>query len=120
MKIAVTATAPEMSAPMDERFGRAQYFMVVDTETGESESIDNSVNVDAAQGAGNKTAESLLRHGVKVVVTGHCGPNAFRVLSAAGIQVNSATGLTVEQAVEQFKFDALKVIPGADVNGHWK
>ena len=119
MKIAVTATAPEMTAAMDERFGRAPYFVAVETDDGTFEIIDNSVNVEATQGAGNKTAESLLQRGVKAVVTGHCGPNAFRVLTAAGIAVYSSGSCTVAEAVEKFNSGDLKVIPGADVNAHW-
>ena len=35
MLIAVTAQGQELSAPVDPRFGRAKFFVAVDTETGE-------------------------------------------------------------------------------------
>lgn len=120
MKIAVSASAPDMNAVMDERFGRAPYFVIVDSDNDDFSVIDNAVNVEAAQGAGNKSAETLIRQGVGAVVTGHCGPNAFRVLNAAGVAVYSHSGTTVMDAVKKFKSGTLQPIPGADVNGHWK
>ena len=45
MKIAVTSQGEGMNARVDPRFGRARYFIVVDTETGESSTVDNAVNL---------------------------------------------------------------------------
>ena len=33
MKICVTSTGPSPDAPVDMRFGRCQYFVIVDSET---------------------------------------------------------------------------------------
>ena len=52
MKIATTATGKTMDSPVDQRFGRAAYFVVVSTETMDFAVIDNE-NVAAARGAGN-------------------------------------------------------------------
>jgi hypothetical protein len=58
--------------------------------------------------------------GCDSVLTGHCGPNAFRALQAAGIRVYAGvTGGSVREAVEQFKAGALREAAAADVQGHW-
>ena len=120
MKLAVTAGGRELDSPVDIRFGRAGGFLVVDTETGEVEYLDNAEASDAGQGAGIQAAKLMAAHGVQVVVTGHCGPNAFRALQAAKIRVYTGlTGGSIREAVEQFKAGALQEATGADVQGHW-
>jgi len=80
MKIAVSAAAPELDAEVDPRFGRCQYFIIVDPQSMEFEDLDNS-NAMAAGGAGISTAQMIASKGVEVVLTGNCGPNAYQTLS---------------------------------------
>jgi len=42
MKIAVSATGLTLDAEVDPRFGRCQYFVIVDPETMEFEALENS------------------------------------------------------------------------------
>lgn len=104
---------------MDSRFGRAPKFLVYDLETNTFEVIDNQQNLNAAQGAGIQSAETVARLGAKALVTGHCGPKAFRVLAAAGIKIYNTDALTVADALEQFRSDKLREAGSADVEGHW-
>ena len=119
MKIALSTSGNDLSAALDTRFGRAPKFLVLDLENGEFEVIDNQQNLNAAQGAGIQSAETVIRSGAKALVSGHCGPNAFRVLSSAGVKVYNSDAATVAEAVEQFKQGKLKEAGGADVQGHW-
>lgn len=119
MKVAVTAKEASVEAAVDQRFGRARYLIVVDLETGNNEVHDNEVNLNAAQGAGIQTAQNLAQLGVEAVLTGHVGPNAFRTLTAAGIEAFTGGEGTVAQAVEDFKAGKLKALAAADVEGHW-
>ena len=120
MKLAVTARGRELDSPVDVRFGRTGGFLVVDIETGNFEYLDNSEASGAGQGAGIQAARLMAAHGVQVVLTGHCGPNAFRALQAAGIRVcTGLTGGSIREAIEQFKAGALQEATGADVQGHW-
>jgi len=91
MKIAVSATKPSLDADVDPRFGRCQYFVIVDLDTMEFESVENS-SAQASGGAGISTGQMIVDKGVEAVLTGNCGPNAYQVLSAAGIKV--VTGAT--------------------------
>jgi predicted Fe-Mo cluster-binding NifX family protein len=119
MKIAVTAAGRHPDSPMDARFGRAGYFQIFDSETGLYEVIDNETGRDAMQGAGVQAGEVISGSGAEVVITGHCGPKAFRVLSSAGIRVMLCGGGTVENAIRKFIDGGLKEAAGPDVDGHW-
>jgi len=119
MKVIVTTVGPTLDSPVDPRFGRAAMFLLVDTETGAVSAHDNAQNLNAAQGAGIQAAEAASRLGAKAVLTGHCGPKAFRALHAAGIQIYLGARGTAREAVEQFTKGLLKPAGAADVAGHW-
>jgi predicted Fe-Mo cluster-binding NifX family protein len=119
MKIAVTATGQEMSSNMDPRFGRAKFFVVVDTDTNKSEAHDNAQNLNAAQGAGIQSAETVVRLGAETVITGNVGPKAFRALNAAEIKIYLAGEGSVADVVQRFKAGELKEVSSANVEGHW-
>ena len=42
MKIAISATGTTLDAEVDPRFGRCQYFIIVDPETMQFEALENS------------------------------------------------------------------------------
>ena len=119
MRIAVTSKGTDLSSELDERFGRAKYFIIFDTDTGEHRAVDNEVNLNAAQGAGIQSGELVVRHRAGVLLTGHCGPKAFRVLNAAGVTVFNGLAGTVEQAIESYSKGELKKSEAPDVQGHW-
>lgn len=108
-----------MGSPVDERFGRARYILVVETDDETFEAVDNEINLNAAQGAGIQAAQTVSRQGAKALLTGHCGPKAFQTLSAAGIEVYTGASGTVQDAVASFKAGQLESASGADVEGHW-
>ncbi len=102
MKIAITAKGPDLDAEMDPRFGRAKYILILDSEGSLTEIIDNSASAEAMGGAGIQTAKLLADRKVDVLLTGRCGPNALRGLSAAGIRVVENHTDKVRVAVERF------------------
>ena len=87
MKIAITASGEDFNSPVDRVFGRAKYFVITDPEETSVEVLGNSQNVNAAQGAGIQAAQHIANKSVDVLLTGNVGPNAFRALDAASIQV---------------------------------
>ncbi len=119
MKLAFTTSGDNLNAPIDSRFGRAPKYLIYDTDTKTFVVIDNSQNLNAAQGAGIQAAEAVARQDVNGLVTGHCGPNAFRVLSAAGIKIYSSTASTISEALDAFDAGSLASADSADVQGHW-
>jgi len=120
LKVVVTSSGESMESEVDPRFGRAVRFVVVDTESGEMSSVDNSKGVHAAQGAGVQAAETVSRLGAECLVTGHCGPKAFRTLQAAGIEVFTGASGTVAEALEQLREGTLQRATAPDVGGHWE
>jgi len=101
MKIAVTATSPNLDDPLDPRFGRCSYFLIVDTDTMAFEPVANPF-IEASGGAGIQAGQLVASKGAKVVLTGSCGPNAFQTLSAAGLEVVTGAAGTARSAVEQY------------------
>jgi len=119
MKVIVTSQGQELNSPVDPRFGRAKYFIVVDTETNDFSAVDNSRNLNAAQGAGIQAGKNVVDLGVEAVITGHVGPKAFATLQTGGVQVYTGAAGTVSNAIEQFKAGSLEQSSAADVEGHW-
>ena len=109
MKIAVSATSDGLDAQIDPRFGRCQYFVIVDTETMSFETSPNTA-AGAMGGAGIQAAQILANKGVQAILTGSVGPNAFQVLSAAGIRIVTGVFGTVREAVEKFKGGQLQEV----------
>jgi len=109
VKIAFTITTSgnDLNAPLDSRFGRAPKFLVYDMDTNTFDVIDNRQNLNAAQGAGIQSAETVARLGASCLVTGHCGPKAFRVLSAAGIKIFNTDAPTVDGPLSSTAPDSL-------------
>jgi len=70
------------------------------------------------QGAGIQTAEMLANSGVEAVMTGHCGPKAFRVLNAAKISIYIGYTGTVLGALNAYQTGEIKPAENADVEGH--
>ena len=119
MKVAVTSQGPLLSSEVDQRFGRARWFIVSDTESGAFEAVENEQNLNAPQGAGIQAAQTVGNQGVEVVLTGHCGPKAFRVLSAAGIRIFVGVQGTASDAIQKFTDGELDETIEADVEAHW-
>jgi len=119
MKIAFSTSGETLESPLDTRFGRAPRFLIYDLDSGTFETVDNRQNLDAAQGAGIQSAETVARLGVNILVSGHCGPKAFRVLRAAGIRVYTSEAPTVAAALELYRSGKLTEAKAPDVDGHW-
>jgi predicted Fe-Mo cluster-binding NifX family protein len=118
MKIAVTSTAKTLDSQVDQRFGRATCFLVVDTEMMDLSVIDNA-SAAAAGGAGISAAKAVIDAGAKAVLTGNCGPNAERALNAAGVELYTGVTGTIAEAVELFKSGKLTPATGPNVKSHF-
>ncbi|HDD05268.1 MAG TPA: dinitrogenase iron-molybdenum cofactor biosynthesis protein [Candidatus Aenigmarchaeota archaeon] len=105
MKIAVSATDGNMDAMVDMRFGRCAYFVIVEVEGNEIKGYEAVRNPSTAamRGAGIQAAQMVANKGAEVVIAGNVGPNAFDVLSGAGLKiVTGVGGVTVREAVQKY------------------
>lgn len=119
MKIAITAKGPNLEDEMDPRFGRAAYILIIETDTLNWEAVDNSGNVNAFKGAGIQAAATICDKDAQVLVTGFCGPNAFKALDAAGVKVINDQAGPVMDIIQKFKKGILEYASAANVEGHW-
>jgi predicted Fe-Mo cluster-binding NifX family protein len=119
MKIAVTSTGTDLDAQVDPRFGRAAYILIVDSETFDFEVFDNKENVNALKGAGIQAAKTVSEKQAEVLLTGFCGPNAFKALKAAKIGVAGNAEGSVKNAVKAYLEGQLPLSDAANVEGQW-
>jgi len=118
MRIAVTAQGNDLASPVDPRFGRCATFIVVDTESPDFTVVENA-NASAGGGAGIQSAQLMADLDINIVLTGNCGPNAFRTLEAAGIKVVVGVGGTVQEAVDEYTSGALTSADTPNVASHF-
>lgn len=119
MKIVITAQGDSQDSEVDPRFGRAKTFLVYDTGTDTFTPVSNTQNIQAMQGAGIQAGRTVADTGAEAVLTGNCGPKAFRVLKGAGIRVYTGVKGTVRETVAAFKNGELVEASEANVEGHW-
>jgi predicted Fe-Mo cluster-binding NifX family protein len=119
MRIAITTQGRALDAQVDSRFGRSPYFIVVDTETNHFELVQNAQSLDLPQGAGIQSAQNILPHHPDVVLTGNCGPKAYRVLQAAGIKVAVGVKGKIADAIQDYIHGKYAEATEANVEGHW-
>ena len=115
MKIAITSTGPSLDSDVDPRFGRGQFFIIIDVDSENFEAAQNP-NIDTGGGAGIQSAQLMAQKGVAAVLTGSCGPNAFQAFSAAGIQVFTGASGTVRQTLQNYKSGRLTANTQPDVD----
>lgn len=118
MKIAVSAAGKDLSCQIDPRFGRCQYFIIVDPETMEFEAVDNEGGM-ASGGAGVQAAQLVAQKGANALITGNLGPNAASALSASGIKIHFVPGGTVKEAIDALKAGKLREATGPTVPSHF-
>ncbi|MBN2534423.1 MAG: NifB/NifX family molybdenum-iron cluster-binding protein [Spirochaetales bacterium] len=118
MKICITSQGNDLESLVDPRFGRCAYFIIADPETMDFEAIDNK-NAGSAGGAGIQSGQLVSEKGVKVVLTGNVGPNAFQTLNAAKIEVITGVSGTVKDAIMKYKNGEIQPISGPSVGSHF-
>ncbi len=119
MKIAVTSKGMNLDSDVDPRFGRAAYILIVDSDTFDVEVLDNKENVNAFKGAGIQAASMISQKGADVLLTGYCGPNAFKTLKAAKISVANDAAGTVRNAAKAYLDGKLPLSDEPNVEGQW-
>lgn len=112
MKIVFTAKGPDMTAAIDPRFGRTEYFVVFDEESGNVESYDNRDIEQQAHGAGPRTAQKMAEFKAQVLITGNGpGGNAATALQTLGLEIYVGAGtMTVQEAYDAYKAGSLKKV----------
>jgi predicted Fe-Mo cluster-binding NifX family protein len=117
VKIIIPAEKKTMESPICLSFGRAPFFLVMDTESGAFEIIENKA--EAVQGgAGIKATQLVLDAGAEAVIAYRMGQNAFDVLKKAKVQLLRAEGETAAEAAALFKAGKLKELDQIHLGFH--
>ncbi|ABN06515.1 MULTISPECIES: NifB/NifX family molybdenum-iron cluster-binding protein [Methanocorpusculum] len=107
MKVCITAQGALLESKVENRFGRAPYFIIADTETGSFEAVVNPF-ADGSGGVGPKAANLIIEHQAGALISGLLGGNAKAVLDMAGVeQFVYQAGGTVSDALDAFKKNTL-------------
>jgi predicted Fe-Mo cluster-binding NifX family protein len=104
MKLCVSSTGKDIGSRVDTAFGRAPYFLIIDTETMDLEVLKNSA-ATVGHGAGIAAAKTVSDKGVDAVLSGYVGPKAFNGLQASDIMVfeGASEKDTIQEALTKFK-----------------
>ncbi|ABO50736.1 Dinitrogenase iron-molybdenum cofactor biosynthesis [Desulforamulus reducens MI-1] len=112
MKICISSKGGSTTSVLDPRFGRAAYFILVDSDTMKTEVIENSA-IASGGGAGIASGQLVVDKGVEVVITGNVGPNATKVLEASNVAVFRGVPATIEENIEKYQKGLLEKISTA-------
>ncbi len=118
MRVAISASGPDLDSSIDPRFGRCAYLIFADTQTMAFEAVPNP-NVTAGGGAGISTAQMVIDKGAEAVITGNVGPNAFGVLNQAGIPVYTGAAGSPRQALESYASGNFATTQSPTVGDHF-
>jgi predicted Fe-Mo cluster-binding NifX family protein len=101
-KVVITSANDEVTSAFDRRFGRAAWFSLYDTESGDCQFIKNE-NAEAGHGAGTKAAEKMVELKIEKVFSGDFGPKAKDLLDRFKIQmvVIPDESISVQEVIEK-------------------
>ncbi len=119
MRICITCLGDNLKSPIDPRFGRAQFLLLLD-ENGKLKDTIKNPGLGARGGAGIAAAQELANRKVDILITGNIGPNAFRVLNISNIKIFLAAPRTsVKDAFQMWKDNKLDKVKKPSVSGHF-
>jgi len=118
MKICISSTGDNLDADIDPRFGRCHFFLIIDLESMNVDSISNE-SIMTSSGAGIQAAQKVANKEVDIVITGNIGPNAFQTLKAAGIKVITGINGTGKEVLDKYKNGELKEHDAPNVASHY-
>ncbi|MGD9161413.1 MAG: NifB/NifX family molybdenum-iron cluster-binding protein [Desulfobacteraceae bacterium] len=104
MKIGISAEGPDLEAEVGRRFGQSGYLIIVDSETGSLEAIQNESEENGRQ-QGIQMVILAISHKVETVITGYISPTAEKYLGRNGIRVISGFRGSASDALEDFRSD---------------
>ena len=111
MKVAVPTRGEDLTAEVEQRFGRCPRYLIVDLETMDYTVVENTA-ATMGGGAGVRAAQLVVDQGVEVVIAGEVGPKAFDVLQQAGVRVYARVTGSARDALELLGSEMVKDTPG--------
>jgi predicted Fe-Mo cluster-binding NifX family protein len=118
MIVFISAKQQRLDSPVDERFGRAEWFIKVDSVTKQWEAFANP-GCSKPGGAGVAAAQFLIDQKASAIISGFYGPNAVDALRGANINMYlfSNSNATVQQALDDFLQGELALMGSTNQQG---
>jgi len=108
VKICISAAGNTLDSFLDPRFGRAMYFLIVDSKGKLIKAIKNT-GAQAMRGAGVMAAQIVSQEKVKAVITENIGPNSFMVLNSSGIKIFiGPPGMIIKDVFKEYQKNNLQ------------
>ncbi|NFH80152.1 diguanylate cyclase [Clostridium botulinum] len=117
MKIAISSKGKTSSDLLDSRFGRCEYFQILDTEDKSFKILEN-IGQSSSGGAGIAAANQVIDENVEVIITGNLGPNAFELIDKAEIKAYKCESISIESALNKYNNNELEEIKLAGMAHH--
>ena len=102
MKYLVAATAADLDADVHKRFGHAEAFLVVDSETFEYSAFSGVGHDEPHHGIARFEGKGIER-----VIVGNIGPGAFQDVCEMGWEIYLCRSMTVREAIERVNSGAI-------------
>ena len=97
-----------------EHFGRVPTYTLVDTETGEVKTIENTT---VHMGGAGYAPDLIARHGAETMICGGLGRKAIGMFQEKGIMVYTGASGTVNDAINMWKAGSLQLATGETACG---
>jgi len=114
MKIAISSTGKDLENDVDARFGRCNYFLIVEIENKKIRNFKAIENIAKAQmgGAGITAGEIVAKQKVDAIITVNLGPRAFSIFEQFEIKIYQGQG-KIKDVVQKFINGKLKELSNA-------
>jgi len=114
MKIAISSTGKDLESEVDARFGRCNYFLIVEIEENKIKDFKAIENTAKSQqgGAGIVAGEIVAKQKVDAIITVNLGPRAFSVFEQFKIKTYQGEG-KIKEVVQEFLDKKLKELTNA-------
>jgi len=109
MKLFITAKGKNLNSKPDERFGRGEYFQIIDSENEEIIEAKENPFKQGAHGVGIKTSNYVIEN-ADIAIANKFGPKAAEVLKQAGIKMYITKGNTIREIVSNYKSNNLEKV----------
>lgn len=111
MIIACCVENPVPETPLDSRFGRANWFAILDEDSGTIREFVKNDAKDEPSGAGSLAVQILSGLGVEVIISPDVGPKAHQALRLCRIRAFDQGSLaSIPEAVSAWKAGELPEI----------
>ncbi len=117
MKICIPSAGENKDSFIDPRFGRSQFFAIVDTKTPDKIDFIKNTGVRANRGAGITAAQIVADKNISAVVVVNLGPKALSALTSANIDCFQTTKKTIKEIIKDFKKGNVKKITSTAPGG---